>query len=145
MGNLCVTRGQASGRPSPQPSPRGRGSKSGHILRGPGEFCKGLQREREKERPQIRGTGALCKGRSWGCGRGEAETELAAGVLEPGGDVGREAAAHDHVDRGRGIDGYQQRLCAGQQGLGASARREGRRIEIERAAAGEDIEYGGTA
>ena len=30
---------------------QGRGSKSGHILRGPGEFCKGLPRERPLQNP----------------------------------------------------------------------------------------------
>ncbi len=43
--DLCVTRGGLPGRPSPQPSPTGRGSKSGPHLRGRGALCKGLRGE----------------------------------------------------------------------------------------------------
>lgn len=85
----------------------------------------------------------LCKGCSWGCGRGEVEAELAGGVFEPGGDVGGEAAADDDVEGGREVDGDKEGLGAGEHGLGTGAGWEHGGMEIEGAAAGEDIERGG--
>ena len=44
--DLCVTRGGLPGRPSPQPSPTGRGGKSGRAFKNAGRFAKvALQRE----------------------------------------------------------------------------------------------------
>ncbi len=40
QGDLCVTRGRVPGRPSPQPSPRGRGGKSRHTFKNEGLFAK---------------------------------------------------------------------------------------------------------
>ena len=65
---------------------------------------------------------------------------MVAGVVEPGGDVGGEAAADDDVDGGGVVDGYEEGLGAGEEGLGAGAGWEDGRVEIEGAAAGEDVE-----
>ena len=70
---------------------------------------------------------------------------LAAGVCKPSGYVGGEAATDDNVDGGRGVNGQQQNLGAGQQGLGAGAGREGRWIQIERAAVSKHVTRGWAA
>ena len=44
-GDLCVTREWLPGRPSPQPSPRGRGSKNSRTFEGRGRFAKVSQGE----------------------------------------------------------------------------------------------------
>ena len=62
------------------------------------------------------------------------------GVLEPGGDVGGEAAADDDVDGGGVVDGDEQGLGSGEEGLGAGAGWEDGRVKIKGAAAGEDVE-----
>ena len=62
------------------------------------------------------------------------------GVLEPGGEVGGEAAADDDVDGGGVVDGDEQGLGAGEEGLGAGAGWKDGGVEIEGAAAGEDVE-----
>ena len=47
--DLCVTRGGLPGRPSPQPSPTGRGGKSGRAFKNAGRLAKvSLQRERRR-------------------------------------------------------------------------------------------------
>ena len=70
---------------------------------------------------------------------------LAAGVFKPSGYVGGEAATDDDVDGGRGVNGQQQHLGAGQQGLGAGAGWEGRWIKIERTAVSEHVACGRAA
>ena len=48
--DLCVTRERVPGRPSPQPSPRGRGSKNSRTFEGRGSFAKVSKGEGENGR-----------------------------------------------------------------------------------------------
>ena len=87
--DLCVTRGGLPGRPSPQPSPTGRGGKSGRAFQERWATCKGLPSARA-----AKGALVLNDRRGWRAGgywrppRGDVAAFVEVQAVELAGEVG---------------------------------------------------------